>query len=159
MKKILLISLLVIALPLYGYNVFLLLRVALPAHGGGSGVSDQGNAPSFESVLLAAAPVVFEEKGKDPFQLYKKKPKPVAPVNKPRKKPKTVKKEVAAPAITITGIMWNPDNPIAMVKLPGGKSAVAKKGQQLSDNLTVKKVEKKSITVVFEGKEFTYERK
>ena len=157
MKKILLIGLIVIAVPLYSYNVFLMLRVALPSGKSGQRSTGGENALSFESIVAAAAPVVFEDKGKDPFVLYREKPKPVVQ-RKPVAK-KSVKKEVKPPAITVTGIMWNPDNPVAMIKLPGSRSKLVKSGQQISENLTVKKVGKKSVTVVYEGTAFTFERK
>ena len=159
MKKVLLITLILIAVPLYGYNMFLLLRGSLSSKGDKAVAAAGETVTSFETVLYAATPVSFVEKGKDPFTLYKEPPRPIVPVKKEPVKEKPVKKEVNAPAIVVTGIMWNPDNPVATVKMPGGKSSLVKSGQQLGENLSVKKIEKRSVTVVFEGKEFTINKK
>jgi hypothetical protein len=55
--------------------------------------------------------------------------------------------------------MWNPNNPVAMIKLPGGSSKLAKAGQEIGTDITVKSINKKSIIVLFEGKEFTVHKK
>ena len=58
------------------------------------------------------------------------------------------------PPVVLSGVLWKPDNPVAMVKVNGGSTKLVKIGQTVGGNITVKKVEKKSITVVYEGKEF-----
>ncbi|MBN1575035.1 MAG: hypothetical protein JW913_00680 [Chitinispirillaceae bacterium] len=156
MKKTLVVILIIVALPLYGYNALMLLRIAFPKVKKTAAAVKEEAGPSFERMLRAATPVRFEVKGRDPFTLSIEKPKP-AQADIPVVKKKT--KEVAAPPITITGILWNPKNPVATIKLPGGSKTLVKAGQKIGGNLTIKRIEKKTITVVFEGREFTITRK
>lgn len=156
MKKILVIALLIIALPLYGYNVYLLVRSAFPAAVGPRRVAAKPGI-SFEQILVAAAPVKFEDRGRDPFTLYKEPPKPavVREVVKAAPKPPPA----SLPSIIISGILWNSDNPVAMIKVAGGKTVLAKTGQQIGTEITVKTINKKNIIILFGGKEFTIEKK
>lgn len=153
MRKKLVILLIFIAVIVYGYNIWLIVR---GVYGGGSSVPvETGNKPVKEHIELPGMRVVhFEEKGKSPFTAYKEAPKPVV-VNKPVQ-PKIVRQSTEAkpPRIQITGIMWNPSNPMAMVTLPDGSSAVAKAGQSLAGGIEVKKVEKERIQIVYEGNVF-----
>lgn len=108
-------------------------------------------------LLAAAALVTFECKGRDPFTLYIDKPAPVS-VKKQVPIQKKEQKEVAPPTITLTGILWNPDNPLATIKLADGTKCVVKTGQTVSGNITVRRIDKKSIVVVSMEKEFTFTR-
>ncbi len=158
MKKKLLVVLLITAVLIYTYNTFIIVR------GTNFGVkkikNDSGNASfsgSSSRGYVNLAPVVFENKGRDPFNLYSEKPKKT-----PEKQRTPIVKEsktVPAPQIAITGILWNPGNPIATVKLPEGKTALVKEGQKLEKNLIIKRIEKKNLVVVYEGKEFVVNKK
>jgi len=125
---------------------------------GGTQEDARGNpaATDADLALRAARVVRFEKKGRSPFLAHAAPPKRAKPVRRRRKPaPKVVKpaKETTMPTVTITGIMWNPSNPVAMVRLSDGSSAVAKAGMTLSGDIMVKKVEKQGIRVVWEGKE------
>jgi len=108
-------------------------------------------------LLAAAASMTFECKGRDPFTLYMEKPAPVS-VKKQAAIEKKAPGEVTPPAIILTGILWNPDNPLAMIKLADGTKCVAKTGQTVSGDITVRRIDQKSIVVVSGGKEFTFKR-
>ncbi len=155
MRKIITLLLILIAIPLYIWDVWLII-------GGVSGktykkktveISSQANPGlSFASLQV----VRYVKKGKSPFLPYKKKPKPVVRKKKPEKKRvvKKEKSEVKPPRIKITGIMWNPTNPIAMVTLPNGTSTVAKQGQTIAGSIEVKKIEKNRMQIVYKGNVF-----
>lgn len=154
MKKILLITLILISIPLYSYDLFLLFRVFISSEKNELEIQRSTNF-SFDKLLVNAAPVRFEDKGKSPFVPYKVTPKPVVTVS-PKKlaaTPSAAKEPPKPPAIVITGIMWNPSSPVAMITLPDGSSAVAKAGQKFG-SINVKKIEQNRILVVNEGKEF-----
>ncbi len=161
MRKTFIIALVLVALPLYSYNAFLLLRSVFPGREDRTAAVKSGKSSlSMERLLAAAAPVRFEPGGRDPFTLYAEKPKPTpAKIPVIVNKPKTDKKEIAPPPIVITGIMWHPDNPVATIKLPTGASSLVRAGQRIGDDLIVKRIERKSVTVEFGGKEFTVERR
>lgn len=154
MRKILTILLIVIAIPLYAWDVYLLLA---GFHGGGRGGDESvPAAAAVETPRMAALPVVrFVKKGRSPFLAEAPKPKPV--VKKAPAKKRVARKpqgEVKPPRVTITGIMWNPSNPVAMLTLPDGSSTVAKAGQELSGGIAVKAVEKNAVVLRYEGREF-----
>lgn len=153
MKKILLITLIIISIPLYSYDLFLLFRVFISSEENDLDIQRSTNF-SFDKLLMNAAPVRFEDKGKSPFVPYKVTPKPVVTVSpKLAASPSSAKEPPKPPAIVITGIMWNPSSPVAMITLPDGSSAVAKAGQNFG-SINVKKIEQNRILVVNEGKEF-----
>jgi hypothetical protein len=156
MKKMLIIALVVIAVPLYTYNALLLFEVRLPGQTGSNGEMMK-STHTFEQLLIAAMPAKFEIRGRDPFTLYIEKPAPPPVKTGPAVK-KNEKKEVAPPPLAISGIMWHPDNPVAMVKMPDGPGKLVKPGQEIGTNLRVKKIDKKSVTVVFEDREFVIEK-
>ena len=68
-----------------------------------------------------------------------------------------VKESPKPPSIRITGIMWNPTSPVAMVSMPDGASTVAKAGMTIGE-VTFKKIEKNRIQVAYNGKDFWIDR-
>ncbi len=96
----------------------------------------------------------FRSRGKSPFVPYKVKPKPKKVVKKKKVIKKKPKVTVKPPRIKITGIMWNPSNPIAMITLPNGSSTTARAGQSLSGGITVKKIEQHRIQVEYKSVSF-----
>lgn len=156
MKKVITILLICIAVPVYIWDAWLII-------GGMSGKPLKSKISATQSESISAdlsfanlRIVHFEKKGKSPFIAYKVKPKPVVkrvPVKKKKvvKKPKT---EAKPPRIKITGIMWNPSNPIAMVTLPNGTSTVARVGQTIAGSIEVKKIEKNRMQIVYKGNVF-----
>jgi Tfp pilus assembly protein PilP len=157
MKKVLIMLLVIVALPLYSYNAFLLIRISFGGNEGTTRNVEQSSKYTFEELIKAATPVVFAERGRDPFTLHKKKNKP----KQHQKKKVAIKKETkktAPPPLVLSGVLWKPDNPVAMVKMSGGSTKLVKVGQAVGGNITVKKIEKKSVTVVYEGEEFTIKK-
>ena len=155
MKKILTILLVITAIPLYTYDLFLLLQNVFPSMGKDKTYKTEEHI-SYDKLLVSAAPVKFEVKGRSPFVPQKIVPKPVV---------KAVPKQTAAPAkeppkppsIVITGIMWDPSNPVAMLTLPDGSSTVAKAGQSFGA-ITIKKIEKNRIQIISDGTQFWINR-
>ena len=152
MKKTILILLILCAIPLYSYNVFLLVKGILPHSGKKStpAVIEQ----SFDQLLLHSQKVVFVKSGRSPFLAFKEKP----PVPKQISVKKTSKhiiptKAPQKPAIKITGIMWSASNPLAMVILPDGSSTIVKEKNVYGDIL-VKKIEKNRIQVILNKTSF-----
>jgi type IV pilus biogenesis protein PilP len=154
MKRLLIILLILIAVPLWVWDTHLVLTAAF-ADKNKKHASDKSAkiAPTF---AMSLGEVHFVEKGRNPFTAYKETPKPKSP--SPDSKKKVAQATQAAPAtpppITINGIMWNESNPIAMLNLADGSSTVARKGQTLSGGITVKTIEKNQVEVEFNGKSF-----
>lgn len=157
MKKVIVILLVIVALPLYSYNAFLLIRMSFGGEKSTTRNIEQSSDYTFEELIKAAIPVVFAEKGRDPFTLHKKKAKPKQPQKKKKVKKRELKKK-APPPLVLSGVLWKPDNPVAMVKVNGGSTKLIKVGQTVGGNITIKKIEKKSVTVEYEGNEFTIKK-
>ncbi len=156
MKKLVTIILVIAAIPLYSYNVYLLIKGFIGSATENTQVQQYTDHPISFSTLK----VQFIPGGKSPFLAYAAVPlpkpiqkeiktKPIAPVPK--------KELIEKPEIKITGIMWNPDNPIAMINLPDGTSVVARNGQVFGD-IAITKIEQNKINIVFKGKQFSVER-
>jgi hypothetical protein len=156
MKKTLIILLCVIAVPLYSYNALLLVRAWFPAYSNKEEYKSNNTPPAIEQLLVATAPLQFEIRGRDPFAL-KKIEKPIVTNEKKiiSENLKPVKKDITAPAIKVAGIMWNPSNPVAMVKLNGGSTKMVKQGQQLESGISVLVIGKNNIVVSVDGNKFT----
>jgi hypothetical protein len=158
MRRIVTIVLIAVAIPLYAWDIYLLVGGVM---GGGSGrpASVETAAPA-RTHRLATLPVVrYEKKGRSPFLARAPEPEPVvkkAPVR--RRVVRTPEPPVDPPRITITGIMWNPTSPMAMLTLPDGSSTVARAGRELTGGIVVKKVDKNAVTVRYKGKEFRIEK-
>lgn len=156
MKKVLVIILLIVAVPLYLYNALLLFKVKLP--GSGTGQKGSVSAHTFERLLVAALPATFEVKDRDPFTLYKAPPQvPAAFAPKIEQKKEPV--NVEAPKLSLSGILWNPDNPVAMVRLPDGATKLVKPGMVLDGQIRIKSIDKRSVTVTSSGRDFVIEKK
>jgi type II secretory pathway component PulC len=150
MRKTIVIILIACAVPLYSYNLYLLLRSS-------SGESRESSAitsfESFDSWIVKVNAVSFSAADRDPFFPYKPKTN-VAPVEKPvQAKPPAPKKEVLQPSLKITGIMWSQENPVAMVVLPNGASSVVKQGGIYAD-IAIKKIERNRIQIGYQGQSF-----
>jgi len=158
MRKIIIIVLIVVAVPLYTYNMYMLLRGSLSKYfdkkGSVTFATDTSN--DLQSLIFIATPAHFEKKGRSPFLPYPVSDKPVTTIQK-QKNPILPKETPKAPSISINGIMWNPQNPIAMVTMPDGSSATVKVGQVINE-LTIKKIEKTFIVVISGKKEFQINR-
>jgi hypothetical protein len=155
MKKALLIILIITAIPVYIWDAWLLFGNAKNKNATARVQTKSGN---HDLTLMVAGKVHFKESPRSPFLPYKEKPKPPAP--KPTKALKRARpaKKVEPPKIIITGVMWNPSRPVAMVNLPGGGSAIAAEGAELAGGIKVLAVEKNRIRVASEGQTFWIEK-
>lgn len=150
-QKKLFIVLVICAVGIYLWNAVQLFNGLSPA---ASKQSDTNlpQTPAAKAEFVPIPEVLFEKKGKNPFSFYKEKPKPPKPVIK---KPVVVpKQEVHPPRITITGIMWNPSNPVAMLRMPDGSNAIANVGKNLMGSIQIQAIEKDKIQVLYKGKSF-----
>jgi hypothetical protein len=161
MRKKILIILICIAIPVYIWDALLMFNGVSGAQSKTKIISALDVTPKPGEFAFASLRIVhFIETGKSPFLAQKEKPKPVE-TEKTSEKSKTEKTPPAdakPPRITITGIMWNPSNPVAMVTLPDGSSTVAKAGQALMGAIEVKKIEKNRVQVVYQGNVFWIEK-
>ena len=155
MKKIILLIFIIIAVPYLSWQIWLFV--------GKTGIEDDNNelhSRGSDNIFMQDSMRVahFSKKGKSPLVPYKVKPKPKRPKKQIKKIQRKPKVEVKPPRIKVTGIMWNPSTPVAMVTLPNGTNTVAKPGQALAGGITVKKVEKNRIQVVYKGTSFWINR-
>lgn len=154
MRKTIVIILIACAIPLYSYNIYLLLRSP-------SGESDKNvsisTAESLDSWIVKVNAVSFTAIDRDPFFPYRPKINTTPTVKPVRVKPPTPKKVIQQPSLKITGIMWSPTNPVAMVVLPNGTGSAVKQGGVYSD-ITVKKIERNRIQIGYQGQLFWVEK-
>ncbi|MBD3422071.1 MAG: hypothetical protein GF398_18315 [Chitinivibrionales bacterium] len=156
MKKSLAVILIICAIPIYIWDAFLIFRTASTNQTQLPPDSTSRQSFTIDMALASAEIVTFDIKGKDPFSPHKAKPRP-RPKPKPEKKsakPRITKKPTKQPDITISGIMWNAANPVAILVLPNGGSTMVKAGQTVAGGILVKKIEQKSVVVEVEGTEF-----
>lgn len=158
MKKTVIILLILIAIPLYTYNVYVLIRGSL------KGTQDRTTAQitgkkttiSISELRAMIDSVKFVKQGRSPFSEFTVTEKPkVDKIQSQIKQPVKVITEL--PKITINGIMWNPQNPLAMLGLPDGSSTVVKTGQSIGE-ITVKKIEKTRVVVMVGKREVVLTR-
>jgi hypothetical protein len=155
MKKTIVIILILCAIPLYSYNIYLLIHSPKSNH---NLTVTESDIESFDSWILKASAVTFTVSDRDPFSPFKKDNSPVVEkIQQPEKIKESPKKAVQQPSMKITGIMWSPTNPVAMVVLPNGSSSVVKQGGVYND-ITVKKIEKSRLQIVYQGQLFFIEK-
>jgi type II secretory pathway component PulC len=155
MKKTILIILILCAIPLYSYNIYLLIH---SPDGNKNNTVSESDIESFDSWILKASAVTFTASDRDPFSPYKKDNSlPVEKVQQQEKIKELPKKVIPQPSMKITGIMWSSTNPVAMVVLPNGSSTVVKQGGIYND-ITVKKIEKSRLQIVYMGQTFFIEK-
>lgn len=155
MKRILTIILVIVAIPLWIWNSYVVISAFL-------------KSPKDKTVLVAPLVVQkntvssvisssFNLKGKSPFIAYKELPKPAVTAIPPKKNAANTLVTTAPikpPDVSVNGIMWNVNNPLAMLKLPDGSSTVVKQGQELSGGIVVKTIEKNQVEIVVNGQSF-----
>jgi hypothetical protein len=152
-RKILIITLIIAAAAVYSWDTYLLVRqsgrVSLSAK------SEKADAISVEKLLAGSQKVRFVKTNRNPFL-----PHPQVAVSAvPQKGSVKAKQEspVNPPNIIINGIMGDQDSPLVMLTLPDGSSAAVKVGQTIGD-ITLKKVEKDRVLIVFQKKNFWINR-
>jgi hypothetical protein len=154
MRKTLLVILTVVAVGVYTYDAFLLVKP-----GAQQKTVDKKRARddvSVEKLLARSQPVFFAKSDRNPFLPSRENSSAKVPGKSGAKTSATVP-SVAAPAVTISGIMWDPASPLAMIVLPDGSSAAVKAGQTVGE-ITVKKIEKERVCIVFKNKTFWISR-
>jgi type II secretory pathway component PulC len=150
MRKVLIIILVLIAIPLYVWD-FYLLAAGQFKHGKKAEKVSVISRDTRQSAVFTGD-VHFVEKGRSPFTPLKEAPRPLA--IKTDKRPAQPAAPANPPPISINGIMWNESNPVAIINLSDGSSTVAKKGQVLAGGIVVKNIEKNQVEVEFNGKRF-----
>lgn len=156
MRKLLLIILFLIAVPLYTWNIYMILGIGSAQKNKTSTIAAPVSAPI--PLLQSVRSVAFVEEGKSPFVAIALEPRQKSVTLAAPKAPVEVAEPQSfspqPPSLIITGIMWNSSNPLAMITLPSGQSVVAKAGETLGDAIMVKTIEKHRILVVSSGREF-----
>ena len=150
MRRVIIIILILTAIPLYVWD-FYLFTAGHFKHGKREKVQVVSNDVRQSTILVGD--VHFVEKGRSPFTPNKELSKPLA-LKTDKKKPVQPTTPVTPPPISINGIMWNENNPVAIINLSDGSSTVAKKGQVLAGGIVVKNIEKNQVEVEFNGKSF-----
>lgn len=153
MRKIFLLVLIIGAAGIYIYDVLLLVHPQKAVVE--TKAKEQATILSLDKLLADAKPVAFVLKGRDPFIPRKIEPKPVIVSSSPSTSTQKVHTptDPKLPLITISGIMWNPTSPIAMMTLPDGSSIVAKPGQVFGE-VIVKKIEKTRVQIGFNKRDY-----
>jgi hypothetical protein len=155
MKKTIVIILMLCAIPLYSYNIYLLIH---SPKNGITSIATETDTELFDSWILKASAVTFTISDRDPFSPLKKGITPaVEKVQQQEKIKEPSKKAIQPPSMKITGIMWSPSNPVAMVVLPNGSSTVVKQGGVYND-ITVKKIEKNRVLIAYQEQLFFIEK-
>lgn len=152
MNKKILITLTFVAVLVYGRLLWIVL--GSPTIEGNS--SNKGEIAIIDKVVVTKE-CAFTPVKRDPFKGKKPKPKPKPKVEKKVEEPKP-KVVVKPPNIKINGIMWNSTKPLAMIQLPNGSSQMVKAGDEILGRITVKKVEKNRVQVLFKETLFWIER-
>jgi hypothetical protein len=148
MRKTLLVLLAVVAVGVYTYDAFLLVKP-----GASNKTADKKRARdgvSVEKLLARSQPVRFVKSDRNPF-LPRRENSAAKASGKSGGKASSPAPAVSAPAVTISGIMWDPASPLAMIVLPDGSSAAVKAGQTVGE-ITVKKIEKERVCIAFKNK-------
>lgn len=157
MKKLLVLLLCIVAIPLYTYNILLLTKVVLPWHTAKADKQMQENRHTFEQLLIAAKPPHFVSRGRSPFTLNAKQ-KIVGKKIPVKAKKRPAPKKTVEPIVRVTGIMWHPENPVAMVKVNNGGTSMVRLGHTFAGGIKVTAIHKKSVTVLVDGKSFTFKK-
>jgi hypothetical protein len=149
MRKVIMIALVIIAVIVYSWDALLIL------HPQSEDLETAGKEVhsdlSLDKLLAVTQPVRFVEKGRSPFSPIRIVPNKASTGKglsmKSLAKPKDTTKAIP---VKVSGIMWNPTTPLAMITLPDGLSTVAKAGQVFGD-VTVKKIEKTRVFVTYKN--------
>lgn len=156
MKRWIVIGLICAAVLIYGYNGWVLLSSrpegALPK------TAAQDGPDRMPSHSMANYETIrFSIKGRSPFIPYEKKLAESAQDQNSALDTATSvppKEDVKPPALLVTGIMWNPSKPIALLQMPDGKRVVAQQGQILDQETEVSRIDKNGIQIKYRG--FTF---
>lgn len=151
MKKILVLLLVCLAIPLYVWDTrLLLLGYFSKKHHSVAIVK-----ASLNNTNIGNTDIHFIPKGRSPFLAFKEQPRAIVKTNPNKQKTEQAKPVTAnLPAISINGIMWNESNPVVIINMTDGSSVLAKVGQVLPGGITVKAIQKNQVQVEFSGNSF-----
>jgi len=154
MQKKLITTLILVAIVVYTWNAWFLVKPQLPQKTAGNTVSVDSSSVQFIDI---SKPVTFTVVARSPFESAVVK---VAPPRKPTSSkrattgttvvqptiPKPITQPVSsqaveAPRIQINGIMWNSTRPLAMIKLPDGTEQMVKIGDNILGRIDIKQIE------------------
>jgi hypothetical protein len=148
MRKVLIILLALAAIGIYSWDALLVVR---PSSEKRISIGKHADL-SLDKLLAGSQPVHFVKKGRSPFLPFPVEEKTVLlkPSSGPVVAPRAA---IKPPDVKVSGIIWNPSAPLAMITLPDGSSAVAKAGQAFGE-ITVKKIEKTRMLISFHQADF-----
>ncbi|MGA2506123.1 MAG: hypothetical protein ABSF80_01425 [Chitinispirillaceae bacterium] len=149
MKKILIIVLVIAAVAVYTWDTYLIVRPAESVQLSVKG--EKAEAVSVEKLLAGSQKVRFVKTNRNPFLPYRQDALSNRGVKTKQENP------VDCPKVTVNGIMGDQASPLVMMTLPDGSSAAIKVGHTIGD-ITLKKVEKDRILIVFQKKNFWINR-
>ncbi|MBN2037950.1 MAG: hypothetical protein JW768_14510 [Chitinispirillaceae bacterium] len=139
-KKVLLLVLIIAALCVWGRNVLLIFK----------GVPDDNKTFTENQIdknLFAVQPFVYKGDFRDPFFC-----KQFMHDGKGKKTGEQSEAEVSLPQCSVGGIVYNEKNPMILFRI-GAKSLYAKQGDVI-DSITIKKINRDSVEVVYKNKKF-----
>ena len=153
MRKVLIIVLIAAAAGVYTWDTYLLVRpsesVRLKVK------SEKVDAVSVEELLVGSEKVHFVKTNRNPFLPHRQE---VVSSSSLKGGVKTRQESpVNPPNVVINGIMGDQASPLVMMTMPDGSSAAVKVGQTIGD-ITLKKVEKDRVLIVFQKKNFWINR-
>jgi glucose/arabinose dehydrogenase len=152
MRRVLLIILIIAAIPIYSWDIYLIVNRFFTGNPRNASLQLEHTKLNY---LVAVRKVKFIDSQRNPFLPENTNPQKSSVSNVTQQKTKKASdaQPVQPPSISITGIMWNASNPVAMVKLPDGTSMTVKEKQKEGD-IEIKKIEKDRISVLYKNKQF-----
>jgi len=156
MKKTATTLLIIVAVAVYSWDTYQVLRTFLGKEGGSSKGSLEAIASADFVMPAFGRPVVFEHTTRSPFDAHPVDMTAVQRVatSTGSRPAKTTSANVQAPNVTINSIMWSAQSSVAILTLPDGSSAVAKPGEALPGGFVVKKIEQSRVVITYQGKDF-----
>ncbi|MGA2508408.1 MAG: hypothetical protein ABSF80_13135 [Chitinispirillaceae bacterium] len=153
MKKVLIIILVIAAVAVYTWDTYQLVR---PSESVQLSVkNEKSEALSIEKLLASSQKVHFVKTNRNPFLPYHQGA--VSVLTQKGGVKTNQESPTNCPKVSINGIMGDQASPLVMMTLPDGSSAAVKVGQTVGD-ITLKKVEKDRVLIVFQKKNFWINR-
>lgn len=145
-----LIFLVLVALPLYIWDTYVFLNGFFGSEK--TLRNNNSDIAGLRNKTMPEFPPHYIRKGRSPFTPH------TIPGNLSMNPARNTNKNSAVqpnsdpPPITITGIMWNPQKPVAITGFPDGSSIVVTKGQIVSGNIIIEEIEKTRVLIKYKNK-------
>jgi len=137
----------IVAFIVYGWNIWYFVR----PHWASSNVASENDDQVALILYSIPEPFRFAPVARSPFEAS------LPVVRAPRPRPRVIAAPVVTvtpPRITINGIMWNADRPLAMLGLPNGSTKMVKVGDELLGRIVVKAIERNRVQVLYKEQLF-----